>query len=172
MAPFYSHLVLTALCSPLLHLPGLVYMTNSIWQNDGKRVSYKRLQLTSWALSHLPTLSDHSLWGRQAAMLLTTLWRGPHGEEHRPLANSQQGTEAFQQLHEWPWNSPRFSSPIWTLRRPQPWPIARLQPLLQPQARNTQLNHSQIPKPLLLQEIMHVCYFKLLNFGGNLLMEQ
>lgn len=113
---------------------------NSIWQNDGMvllRVSYKRLQLPSWALSHLPTLSDHSLWGRQAAMLLTALWRGPHGEEHRPLANSQQGMEAFQQLHEWPWNSPRFSSPIWTLRRPQPWPIARLQPLLQSQARNT-----------------------------------
>lgn len=99
MVPIYSHLVLTALCSPLPHLPGLVFITNSIWQNDGMsllRVSYQRLRLPSWALSHLPPLSDHSVSGRQVAMLLTAWCRGPHSEEQRTLANSQQGREALQ----------------------------------------------------------------------------
>lgn len=97
--------------------PKLVCATNSLQQNwwyiPFKMRLKKRLQLLFRVFSHIHALSilGHLLWGKQAAMLWTSLWRGPQSEGPKPLANSRKGAGTCQQTCEWVWKQIFQSQP-------------------------------------------------------------
>lgn len=100
MALNYPHLlVFTSHTVPIYSTPGLVYVTNSMWQK-GCYVTSNIVIKDGFLFGH-PLLSDHSFWGKPAVM---SCWhsgnisRGPCGEELKSLVKSQQGTEARQLL--------------------------------------------------------------------------
>lgn len=114
-----KHFVVASLQCDLLWSPLTLYQGWSLGpieysRSDSMsllRLDYKRLWLLSWVLclsfSLSLSFSHHSLWGRPVASSWGhwgSLWRSPHGEVWRSLANSQCGAEeAFQQPLEWPW---------------------------------------------------------------------
>lgn len=120
--------------------PKSVCATNSIqqnWQYVTSKIMLKRLWLLFCVFSRIHVLSilGHLLWRKQATMLWTSPWRGPHGEGLKPLANGQKGAgPANNHVSEF---GSRFSNPSQDLNWLQPWPTAWFQPHGRPWARNS-----------------------------------
>lgn len=148
-------LVFIPLHSPSHTVAELVWVTNGIQQKCCYAASdirlWKKLWLPSWwRLIHtttapLPPSLSLPLLTLRESQLPCQEWRGPRGEEPKPLANSYWGTEACQQPLSVPGSG--SSHPGWTLQWFQPSLTAWQQPHERPWARTIRLSRSCTSNP-------------------------